>query len=229
VNALNTELRALARNALDELRDDPEIRVVVVTGAGRCFSAGQDFAEATDGISLELVTDFDELCDALASFPKPTIAAVNGPAVGGGLEVALCCDLRVASEQARFAAASASVGLIASTQRLVRIVGEAQAKRLIFTGESIGAHEAVRIGLAHEAVPHDSLAERASALASTVASKAPLALSLSKDAIHKASDLPLDEGSRLQRRYFARLAQTDDHREALRAFDEKRAPRFQGH
>ena len=230
VNAYDRGVRDGIVAALDRFEADPEVRAIVLTATGKVFSGGQDMAEpevqAAGGIPYSVLLSFDRLCDRLNHVAKPTICAINGSAIGGGLEVVLSCDLRISAASAKFGAAGVKMGLIASSQRLVRIVGEPHAKLLAFTARRIDAARALEIGLVHEVVADDALLEHALALGHEIAGNAPLSVARAKAAINRASEVPLAEGLRLQREYFLELSQTDDHREAMRAFREKRPPEF---
>ena len=230
VNAYNREIRDGIVAAVARFDTDPAVRAIVLTATGSVFSSGQDLEEpevqAAGGVPYSVLRSFDRLCDALTYSPKPTIAAVNGSAIGGGLEVVLSCDLRIAADTAKFAAVGAKLGLIASTQRLVRVVGEPQAKLLAFTARRLDAAAAAAVGLVHEVVPGADLLAAALALGGEIAQTAPLSIARAKQAINCASDLSLADGLRLQREFFLELSQTEDHQEAVRAFREKRTPEF---
>lgn len=230
VNAYNRAVREDIVAALDRCEADPEVRAVVLTATGKAFSGGQDMEDpevvAAGGIPYTALSGFDGLCDRLTHCAKPTIAAVNGAAMGGGLEVVLACDLRIAADTAKFGAVATRMGLIASTQRLVRVVGEPQAKLLALTARRIDAARALEIGLVHEVVPAAALLEHAVALGHEIAANAPLSVARAKAAINRASEIPLADGLRMQREFFLELSKTDDHREALAAFREKRDPEF---
>lgn len=232
VNAYDAGIRDGITDAIGRYEADPEVRAIVLTGTGTVFSGGQDMEEpsvkAAGGIPYTVLRSFDRLCDALTASSKPTIAAINGSAIGGGLEVVLACDLRIAADTARFGAVGTKMGLIASTQRLVRVVGEPQAKLLAFTARRIDAARAERIGLVHEVVPGAALLDHVIALGHEIAETAPLSVARAKTAINRASDVPLADGLRMQREFFQELSLTDDHKEALRAFKEKRPPEFRG-
>lgn len=230
VNAYNRAVRDGIVEAVARCEAEPEVRAIVLTATGTVFSGGQDLEEeevaGADGIPYAVLRSFDRLCDTLNQSTKPTIAAVNGAAIGGGLEVVLSCDLRVAADTAKFGAAGAKMGLISSTQRLVRVVGEPQAKLLALTARRIDAARAAEIGLVHEVVPSDALLAHAIALGNEIAACAPLSVARAKAAINRASEVPLADGLRLQREFFLELSQSDDHKEAVRAFREKRPPEF---
>lgn len=230
VNAYNREIRDGIVDAVARFEADPEVRVIVLTATGSVFSGGQDMEEpevqAAGSIPYTVLRSFDRLCDALTTSSKPTIAAVNGSAIGGGLEVVLACDLRVAADTAKFGAVSAKMGLIASTQRLVRVVGEAQAKWMAFTARRLDAARALETGLVHEVVPGAELLQHVLALGHEIAGNAPISVARAKEAINRASEVPLADGLRMQREFFLELSLTEDHKEAVRAFREKRPPEF---
>lgn len=230
VNAYNREIRDGIVDAVTRFEADPEVRAIVLTATGSVFSGGQDMEEpevqAAGGIPYSVLRSFDRLCDTLNQVSKPTIAAVNGSAIGGGLEVVLSCDLRLAADTAKFGAVGAKMGLIASSQRLVRIVGEPQAKLMAFTARRLDAARALQTGLVHEVVPGGALLDHAIALGHEIAATAPLSIARAKAAINRASEVPLADGLRMQREFFLELSQTDDHKEAVRAFREKRPPEF---
>jgi enoyl-CoA hydratase len=169
--------------------------------------------------------------DAVAGVSKPTVAAINGLCLGGGLELALACDLRVAAEGAKFAAPEIKLGMMpggGATQRLPRVVGVGHAMRLVLLGEAIDAKEALRIGLVHDVVPEMVLRDRAVALAERLAALSPVALAQAKHAVRSALDLPIDEGLALERECFLRAFASEDRLEGVRAFLEKRPPEFRG-
>ena len=230
VNVLNREIRDGIVDAVARFELDPAVRAIVLTATGSVFSGGQDMEEpavqAAGGIPYSVLRSFDRLCDALTYSPKPTIAAINGAAIGGGLEVVLSCDLRIAATTAKFGAVGAKMGLISSTQRLVRIVGEPQAKLLVLTARRLDAAAAAAIGLVHEVVPAADLLAAALTLGGEIAQGAPLSIARAKQALNSAADLTLADGLRLQREFFLELSQTEDHQEAVRAFREKRLPEF---
>jgi enoyl-CoA hydratase len=235
-------LNALNREALSELRDrlrglavDTDVRVLVLTGAGdRAFAAGADIKEMSDMTVLEghaWGTLGHECTRLLESMPKPTIAAVNGFALGGGCELALACDIRYASEQAKFGQPEINLAVIpgwGGTQRLARAVGPSLAKDLILTGRTIDAAEALRIGLVSAVYPPDELMEKALTAAAALAEKSPVALSAAKDAANRALQGDLGSGLSYEAILFAALFATEDQKEGMAAFVEKRAPRFQG-
>jgi enoyl-CoA hydratase len=235
LNALNGETLSELRDRLRELAMDTAARVVVLTGAGeRAFAAGADIKEMTDMSVLEghaWGTLGHECTRLLESMPKPTIAAVNGFALGGGCELALACDIRYASERAKFGQPEIGLAIIpgwGGTQRLARAVGPALAKDLILTGRTIDAAEALRIGLVSAVYPAEELLERTFEAAAALAQKSPVALSAAKDAANRALQGDLGAGLSYEAILFAALFATEDQKEGMRAFTEKRAPDFKG-
>jgi enoyl-CoA hydratase len=233
-NALNIQTRREGAAVLDELRANDSVRVVVITGAGdKAFIAGADIAEFADrnAITQREVMLERSLFNAIDSFPKPIIAMVNGYCLGGGCEVALACDLRIASERASFGQPETNLGIIpggGGTQRLTRLVGEGKAMELILTGEIIDAHTAFMIGLANHVVPADQLETKTMEIANRIAEKSPIALRLAKEAIKLASRSNMDEGLRREVDLFALCFSSADKDEGVKAFLEKRKPEFKG-
>jgi enoyl-CoA hydratase len=235
LNALNRETLSELRDRLRELAVDTDVRVLVLTGAGeRAFAAGADINEMSDMSVLEghaWGTLGHECTRLLESMPKPTIAAVNGFALGGGCELALACDIRYASEQAKFGQPEINLAVIpgwGGTQRLARAVGPALAKDLILTGRTIDALEALRIGLVSAVYPADELMEKTLAAGAALAEKSPVALSAAKDAANRALQGDLGSGLSYEAILFAALFATEDQKEGMAAFIEKREPKFQG-
>ncbi len=232
--ALNAATLDELLEALGELDADDGVRAVIITGAGdRAFVAGADIKEMRDKTPLEAL-DFAELghqvCEAIESLGKPVIAAVNGFAFGGGCELAAACDFIVASENARFGQPEVKLGILpgwGGTQRLARLVGPAWAKRLIFSGEPVDAATALRIGLATELAPPGSVVEAAMTVARQIRDRAPVAVRLAKQAI--AAGVDGASGLAFERQAFGVCFSTDDRREGIGAFLEKRAPAFTGH
>jgi len=233
-NALNIQTRAEGAATLDELRVDDSVRVVVLTGAGdKAFIAGADIAEFAERTAIqqrEVMLD-RSLFNAIDSFPKPIIAMVNGYCLGGGCEVALACDLRIASDRASFGQPEINLGIIpggGGTQRLTRLVGEGKAMELILSGEIINAETALQIGLVNHVVPADQLATRTMEIAIRIAEKSPIALRLAKEAVKLASRSNLDEGLRREVDLFALCFSSEDKDEGVKAFLEKRKAEFKG-
>jgi enoyl-CoA hydratase len=212
-----------------------QLRCVILTGAGeKAFAAGADIA-AMSKMGVEEARRFSELGRRLSlrveALPVPVIAAVNGFALGGGLELALLCDFMIAADSAKFGQPEVNVGVLpgfGATQRLARRVGIGPARQLLYTGELIGAAEALRIGLVNEVVPAAELKARARALAERIASRAPLAVAACKRALRCGEDLPLERGLAFEQGEFATLFGSEDQKEGMNAFLEKRPPKWSG-
>ena len=230
LNLLGDGLRAAMLDAVADFRAR-RVRAVVVTGAGRAFSAGADLrdeAQLTPDVVRAFLAADEAVFSALADYPGATIAAVNGYAYGGGLELALACDIRIAARAARFAGVGVTIGLVVSTARLARVVGEAVAKDLLLTARPVDAEEALALGLVSRVVDDAGLLAEARAWADTVASRAPLSVQANKTGLARCARLPLEAAVAYERGEWARLQRTRDHREALAAFFAKRAPAFTG-
>lgn len=233
LNALNVETLEAMADAIAEANEE-NARVLIVTGAGdEAFIAGADI-KYMKGLSVEEAQEWGSLghhvADALSSFPAPTIAAVNGYAFGGGCEIALACDMRVASEAAVIGNTEIDLGIIpgwGGTQRLPDLVGDEAARRLIFLGERIDAEHALEIGLVGEVVPGESLVERVNELADELASKPAFALQSAKEAINQGREETRRSGLEYEKRAFASLFGTHDQREGMDAFVEGRDPEFE--
>ncbi|HYE16692.1 MAG TPA: enoyl-CoA hydratase-related protein [Pyrinomonadaceae bacterium] len=234
LNALNIQTRAEGAAALDELRDDESVRVVVITGAGeKAFVAGADISEfeGRTAVTQRDVMTARSLFNAVDTFPKPVIAMINGFCLGGGCELALSCDLRVAGEGARFGQPEINLGIIpggGGTQRLTRLVGEGKAMELILTGDMIDAQTAYTLGLVNLVVPAADLEAKTMELANRIAEKSPVALRMAKEAVKAASRSNLDEGLRREIDLFAICFSSADKEEGVRAFLEKRKAEFTG-
>jgi enoyl-CoA hydratase len=219
----------------ETVADEDEIDIVVLTGTGEVFCLGLEYAAGKQGpaAAQEIRSQFGELraVDTLAALTKPTLAVLNGDAVGVGLELALACDLRLAVANAHFGLPQVGEGLIpfcGGTQRLPRVVGQAKALELILTGNLIGAEEAFRLGLVNEVIAANSLTTRVDEILTGLLGKGPIALRLGKEAVQKAMDLTLDQGMRLEEDLYALLQTTQDRAEGVRAFLGKRKPHFIG-
>jgi enoyl-CoA hydratase/carnithine racemase len=235
VNALSTRLLDQLVHHVAAIEADPTVRAVVLTGDGQYFSAGADLKEmATMGFdnAPKIVRRAQQLFEGVSELRPPVVAAINGLAVGGGLELALACDLRVAGESAKLGAPEANFGLMPAyggTQRLPRLVGKSKAMELIFTGSMIPAAEAGRIGLVNKVVPAGQELRAARDLAHTIAQKAPRAVAGAKRAIRLGVDRPLSEGLTLEAETFEReVLASEDLAEGIRAFVEHRPPKFTG-
>ena len=234
LNALNYRVHEEGVAALDELGKDSGVRVVVITGAGeKSFIAGADISEfagktPTDQRSLFLEKT---LFNSIDTFPKPIIAMINGFCLGGGCEIALACDLRYASEKARFGQPEINLGIIpggGGTQRLTRLVGEGKSMEMILTGDMIDAPTALRLGLVNDVYAPDELEAKTMETANKIAEKSPIALQMAKEAVKTASRSNLDEGLRREVDLFAITFSTEDKEEGVAAFLEKRKPVFRG-
>jgi enoyl-CoA hydratase len=235
MNAFSRDVVSEILTAIEDLRNDDAVRVAVITGAGeKAFSAGADIKSMIGMTALkarELSLMGERLCLALENLEKPVIAALNGYALGGGLEVAMSCDLRIASETARMGQTEINIGLIpgwGGTQRLTRLVGMTKAKELVYTGKMIDAKLAEQIGIINMVVPPDKFRETVKQFAVDLASKAPVAIKVAKALINKGSDIGLDSALALEREGFSVVASSEDLKEGVAAFTEKRKPAFKG-
>lgn len=234
LNALNAGLRDELTRAVDAMAFDETVKVVVLHGAGeKAFVAGADVAEFAARTPTEQreVYRHRRVYDAVADFPKPIIAAIHGHCLGGGCELALACDLRVADRTARFAQAEIRLGLIpgaGGTQRLARLVGPGQAMRMALTGDVVDAEEALRIGLVEFLVDEGEHLERALELARRMCRWSPVALRLAKQSVRAALETPLQAGLELEKELFLAAFSSDDGQEGVRAYIEKREPRYRG-
>jgi enoyl-CoA hydratase len=233
-NALNATVREEIVAALDYLRTDQDTRVLVLTGAGdQAFIAGADIDEFAQRTPLEqrAVMSGRVVFEEMADFPKPTIAMINGYALGGGCELALACDIRIAARSAVLGQPEIKLGIIpggGATQRLPRLIGPGQALRLLYTGELVAAEEAARIGLVDRVCADAELRAQTLQLARTIAAHSPLALQLAKNAVRAALETPLSAGLRYERELFITAFASDDKGEGVSAFLEKRPAAFRG-
>lgn len=235
MNTLAADLVADLRTTLNELRDDKDVRVVILTGAGeRAFCAGADLAERLDMDDDQVrqtVIGLQELTSQIANFPRPTIAAINGYAFGGGLEMALACDLRYISDNARIGLTETRLGIIpgaGGTQRLPRLIGLGRAREMIFTGRRIDAATAVTWGICEDVFPQNELLSRVREVAREIAAGGPLALEQAKIAVNQGIETDLESGLAIERAAYDTLIPTHDRVEALEAFAAKRSPKFEG-
>ena len=232
LNALNGTVMDALCVALEELDRDDGVRAIVVTGNERAFAAGADIGEMADATPIEmLLTNRIGQWDRIRRITKPVIAAVNGWALGGGCELAMTLDLIVAGEGAKFGQPEISIGVIpgaGGTQRLTRAVGKARAMAMILTGEPITAREALEAGLVARVTQDELCVEDALSLAATIATKSPLALRLAKEAVNAAYEMSLTDALAHERRLFYLLFSSEDQKEGMAAFLEKREPDFTG-
>jgi enoyl-CoA hydratase len=232
LNALNLQVMEEVLSALDELEADDETRCVIITGNERAFAAGADIKEMAEATTVEMLTrDQFAKWDRIRRFKKPLIAAVSGYALGGGNELAMLCDMTVASETAQFGQPEINIGVMpgaGGTQRLTRAVGKAVAMEMVLAGRTLSAKEALQYGLVNRVVPVEVYLQEAKRLALQIAEKGPVALQLAKEAVNKAFDAPLQEGLVFERKNFYTLFSTEDQKEGMAAFVEKRKPQFRG-
>jgi enoyl-CoA hydratase len=232
-NALNTAVYEELYDIFEDMEKDPEVRAVILTGAGdRAFAAGSDITEMQHMGPLEakkFIATIRKASDRIYSLTKPTIAAVNGYALGGGCELSMCCDLRIASEKARFGQPEITLGLIpgaSGTQRLPRLVGAAKAKEMIFMGDLIDAATALNLGLVNKVVPAEKLMEEATAWAAKMAALSGPVLAMAKMAINTGLDTDLASGLNIEARCDELCFATEDQKEGMTAFLEKRKAVF---
>jgi enoyl-CoA hydratase len=235
LNALNAEVLEDLAAAFAALKPRSDVACVILTGSGqKAFVAGADIA-AMQPLDAVTAGQFARLghavCSGIENFPKPVIAAVNGFALGGGCELAMACDIRIAAENARFGQPEVNLGVIpgfGGTLRLTRLVGKGRAKELIFTGDMIDAHEAYRIGLVNRVVPAAGLLAEARGMAAKIASKGPVALRFAKEAVDNGLEMDLDRAGRFESDLFGLCFATADQKEGMQAFLEKRPAKFIG-
>lgn len=240
MNAINQEMSGEIVSACRQAEEDETVRIVIFKGAGeKAFSSGMDLKERAQGAPVSVIerrqvktaSEANTPTKAVATIAKPTIAAINGYAVGGGLELALACDLRIATEDSKLGLTEVRHGILpgaGGTQRLARAVGIAKALEICLLGQLIDGKEAFRIGLVNQAVAREELIAAAERMAQTLLKGAPFSLRYIKEAIRKGFDLPLEEGLRLEADLSALIGTTEDSKEGPRAFTEKRAPVWKG-
>jgi enoyl-CoA hydratase len=232
LNALSGELMGAVIGALQELDADPEIRAIVLGGGERAFAAGADIAELAAGTPISLYENRRiEQWDRIRDLRTPVVAAVSGFCLGGGCELAMLCDLIVASETAKFGQPEINLGVLpgaGGTQRLTRAVGKAIAMDMILTGRMISAREALGLGLVARVVAKEAWLDEAKRAAGEIAAKGPIAVRLAKEAVDQAFEAPLSVGIEFERRAFYLARASEDATEGLTAFVEKRAPDFKG-
>ncbi len=232
LNALSRALMGELGEALEAMAADPSIVCVVLTGNERAFAAGADISEFHGKTPVDMLTTYRfRQWRAIKEFPKPIIAAVSGYALGGGNELAMHCDMIVAAENAKFGQPEINLGIMpgaGGTQRLTRAVGKFRAMEIILTGDFISAQEAHQIGLVNHVVPNELYLEKALELAQKIASKAPLALQLAKEAVQRAEEMTQDQALDMERKNFYLLFASEDKDEGVSAFLEKRTPVWKG-
>ena len=231
-NALNIDVKDRVADAIGGLDADPTVRAIILTGAGGAFVAGTDVAEMQSLTPIEhTLRVTDRMFTIMSRTTTPLIAAVEGYALGGGCELAMCCDIIVASESARFGQPEVRLGVIpgaGGTQRLLRTVGRYQAMRLLLTGELLGAAEAKAAGLVSELVEEGSALQRATQMASSIAAMPPLAVAAIKEVVRAGADVPLETALLLERKAFQILFDSQDQKEGMQAFLDKRPPAYEG-
>lgn len=231
-NALNQNVRRQLAEHFTALGRDPETRCIVLTGGSSFFAAGADLREIANGTPVEIyLRHVERLWQAIAECPKPVIAAVNGYALGGGCELAMHADIIVAGENAKLGQPEIKVGIMpgaGGTQRLTRAIGKFQAMKLLLTGLPVSGREAFAMGLASEVVPDDEVQARALELARIVAEQPPLAAEQIKEALLAGQDAPLDAALMIERKAFQLLFSSEDQKEGMAAFFEKRKPIYRG-
>ena len=234
MNALNSEVRRSLPAALEALREDEDVRVLVLTGSGdKAFIAGADIAEFKDAGAVEQYRAMQDgdIYSLMEAYPKPIIAMINGYCLGGGCELSMACDIRIASDRAKLGQPEINLGIIpggGGTQRLPRLVGEGRAMLMILGGAMVGAAEAREMGLVDAVYPAEELRERTLGLARGIAAKSPIALQAAKETVLAARRMPLDEGLKFERAWFGLLFSTEDKEEGVGAFLDKRTPEFRG-
>lgn len=232
LNALNRATLLELVDAFDEFDHDPAVGCMVLAGSDKAFAAGADIKEMAAASAAEMIAaDTIGLYDRIGAHAKPLIAAVSGWALGGGAELALICDMIIASETAKFGQPEITIGVIpgaGGTQRLTRAVGKALAMEMVLNNRQLSADDAARLGLVNHVYPVETYLDEALKIAREIAARAPLAVRLGKEAINRAFEGPLSEGIAHERRSFYSLFDTEDQKEGMAAFSEKRAPVWKG-
>jgi enoyl-CoA hydratase len=232
LNALNSSVMSEIAAALTAFSSDPNVRAVVLTGNEKAFAAGSDIAEMSGKSEANILQDAGSRnWQAIANFPKPLIAAVSGLVLGGGLELAMICDIMIASESARFGQPEINLGIIpgsGGTQRLTRVVGKSLAMEMVLNARMLNATEALRLGLVSRVVPVETHLEHALELAKQIAARAPVAVQTAKKSVNAAFELGLSKALEFERQQFAMLFDTQDQKEGMNAFLERRRAKWQG-
>ena len=232
LNALNLQLMGELRDALKELDNDKNIRVIILTGNEKAFAAGADIKQMAGKTAIEMY-DIDQFStwDQIKKTKKPLIAAVSGFALGGGCELAMTCDMIIASETAKFGQPEIKIGVMpgaGGTQRLTRAIGKARAMEMVLTGKFISGEEAMQAGLVNKVVPVEMYMYEALQLAREIASMSPIAAKLAKESVNRAFETHLDEGLFFERKNFYMTFASEDQKEGMQAFIEKRKPEYKG-
>lgn len=231
LNALNRELMQEVVQALSDHEADPEIGCHVITGSEKAFAAGADIKDMAAADAVEMLRRNMSMWDYVAALKKPVIAAVSGICLGGGCELAMACDIIIASETARFGQPEINIGVIpgaGGTQRLTQLVGKHIAMEMVLNNRWLNAEEALRYGLANHVYPVEVYLEHAIKLAGEIAARAPIAIQFAKDCVRKSYEMTLAEGINYERHAFAFLFATEDQKEGMQAFIEKREPAWKG-
>ena len=232
LNALNAQLMEELATALEEFDRDPNVGCIVITGNERAFAAGADIKEMAGATAVDMLTrDAIGRWDRIKKIKKPIVAAVSGWCLGGGCEMAMTCDIIVASESAQFGQPEINIGVMpgaGGTQRLTRAIGKSKAMEMVLTGRYLPAREAEQAGLVSRVVPVEVYLDEALKLAREIAAKAPIAVRLAKEAVNKVYEMPLADGLDYERRLFYFLFTTEDQKEGMQAFVDKRDPEWKG-
>lgn len=232
LNAISTDLLRDLVEAMFILEDDKNVRVIILTGSDRAFAAGADIGQMMEATSIDQINDTRlRTLKQLSLFTKPLIAAVNGFALGGGCELAMSCDFIIAGDSAKFGQPEIKIGTIpgaGGTQRLTRAIGKSKAMLAVLTGEPMDAFEAERSGLVAKVVPAETLLQETFEIAKVIANRAPVAVKLAKESVNMAYETMLKEGMEFERRNFYLTFSSKDQKEGMRAFMEKREPKYEG-
>ncbi|WP_066288519.1 enoyl-CoA hydratase-related protein [Bacillus sp. FJAT-29937] len=232
LNAINRKMVSEILTVMEEFEENDDVKVIILSGKGRAFAAGADIEEMAndDAINFELRNQFKDW-DRLAMIKKPIIGAVQGFALGGGFELALCCDLLYATDDAEFGFPEVNLGVMpgaGGTQRLTKLAGKTKAMEWLFTGKRILAKEALHFGIVNQLFAREVLMEETLKMARYIANQAPISIRLIKESVLKAVDASLEEGMHFERKNFYLLFSTEDQKEGMKAFQEKRKPNFKG-
>lgn len=232
LNALNLQLMQELRDTLQHLDKNDKVRVIIITGNDHSFAAGADIKQMADKSAIDmLLTDQFSTWDQIRKTKKPIIAAVSGFALGGGCELAMTCDMIIASESAKFGQPEIRIGVMpgaGGTQRLTKAIGKAKAMELVLTGRFLSADEALAYRLVNKVVPVEMYLREAVSLAEEIAEMAPVAIQLAKEAVNRSFETHLDEGLNFERKNFYLAFATEDQKEGMKAFIEKRKPEYKG-